>query len=138
MSTRTNLRPQIVIPNAKASPANTGSMTTSITSAPILMQSLIGMGFSYSWTGVSPVGTLSVEVSNDYSLDPKGAVLNAGTWTTLILNLNGVPVSSIPVAGNSGNAFIDVRETQAYAIRTVYTAASGTGTLQAIANGKVS
>lgn len=137
MSTRTNLRPQIVIPSPTGSPANGSSLAGNITSQPILMQSLTGMGFSYSWTGTSPVGTISVQVSNDYKQDAQGRVLNAGTWNTLTLNLSGIPVTSIPLTGNSGNGFIDVEQTQAYAIRTVYTAGSGTGTLQAIANGKV-
>lgn len=137
MGTRTNLRPQRVIPSPEGDPIDSGDMGDDITSAPILMQSLTGMGFSFSWLGTSPVGTLAVEISNDFSLDAKGEVLNEGTWTTLTLNLNGAPVQSIPVTGNSGNAFIDIEKTSAYAIRAVYTATSGDGELIAYANGKV-
>jgi len=137
MSTRTGLHPQIVIPSPQGSPANGASMAANITSAPTILQSLTGISYSLSWTGSSPVGTASVQVSNDFSLNPNGTVNNAGTWTTLELQVNGSPVSSIPVSGNTGTAFIDIQKTMAYAIQLVYTAASGTGTLQAICVAKV-
>ena len=130
MSTRTALRPQVVI--------SAGDMTQTLTSAPTVMQSLSGVSYSYSWTGSSPVGTLSVQVSNDYALEPNGTVANAGTWNTLTLNLNGAPVTSIPVSGSPGTAAIDILKTMFYAIRTIYTPGSGTGSLTATVSGKVS
>lgn len=130
MSTRTNLRPQKVITN--------GDMTTTLISAVTVMQSLAGVSYGFSWTGV-PVGGLSVQVSDDYALDPDGrTVLNAGTWTTLVLNQGGTPVTSMPVPGSTPpTAFIDVITTMAYAIRCVYTPTSGSGTLNATVTGKV-
>jgi len=95
------------------------------------------LAYSYSWVGSTPVGTITVQVSNDYSLNPVGAVLNAGTWNNLIFNVGGTPTSSIAVSGNTGNGFLDI-QLGGYAIRTVYTKGSGTGTLQATIAGKVS
>lgn len=131
MSTRFTLRPQPVI--------KSGDMSlTSLTSAPTVLGSLTKVGYAYSWAGSSPVGTIAVQVSNDYSLDSAGKVANVGTWTPLELELAGAPVTSIPVSGNSGTGFIDLATVGAYAIRTVYTKVSGTGTLQATITGKVS
>lgn len=137
MSTRTNLPPQQVIPNPRSSPTS-GSMAANITSQPLIMRSLSGMSFSYSWAGTSPIGTVSVEASNDYQENPDGTVKNAGTWNTLpLVNSSGVLVTSMPVSGNTGNTFIDIRETSAWALRTVYTRTSGTGILTSLATGKV-
>lgn len=130
MSTRTTLRPYTVI---AAQP-----MVSSITSVPTILQSLSMLSYSVSWSGTSPVGTLSVQVSNDYSVGPDGhTVVNAGTWTSLVMSVGGSPSSSIAVSGNSGTAFIDITQTCAYAARLVYTAGSGTGSLTAVVVGKV-
>lgn len=131
MSTRTNIRPQPVIIDG-------GMSATSITSAVTILQSVTRISYGLSWVGTVPVGTAAVQVSNDYSVYANGSVHNTGTWTTLILDLNGVPVSSIPISGSPGSAMIDIDGTAVYAIRLVYTKTSGTGTLQAIINGKVS
>jgi hypothetical protein len=112
-------------------------MAANITSAPTVLQSLSTCSYSASWSGTSPVGTLSIQLSNDFALNPNGTVQNAGTWTTGELSVAGTPASSIPVTGNTGTALIDPIQTSAYAIRLVYTAASGTGTLQAVFMGKV-
>lgn len=130
MSYRPQLSPFKVITNGDMSAA-------SITSAVTVIQKISMMSYAYSWAGTSPVGTIAVQVSNDYALDPNGSVANAGTWNTLTFNLNGSAVTSAPVSGNSGSGFIDIDQTGAYAIRTVYTKTSGTGTLQATVNGKV-
>ncbi len=129
MSTRTALRPQVVI--------NAQSMATSITSDPTILQSLSCGSYSISWSGTSPVGTLVLQVSDDYKLNPKGAVENAGTWNTAPVSVDGSTETSMPVTGNTGTGFIDILGTGAYAIRLVYTATSGSGTLTAVVNGKV-
>lgn len=130
MSTRTTLRPYSVITN--------GAMAANITSSVTVLQSITGVSYALSWAGTSPVGTVSVQVSNDYSLEPTGAVNNSGTWTTVELNVAGVPSTTIAITGNTGTVFIDIERIMAYAIRLIYTAGSGTGTLQAVINGKVS
>jgi len=129
MSTRTGLRPQVVI--------DAESMAASITSDPTILQSLTKASYQITWTGTSPVGTVSVEGSNNYSLNPNGTVANQGTWTVLTLEVNGQPSTSVAVTGNSGDGIIDIVETAIYAVRLIYTRVSGTGTLTAVFNGKV-
>lgn len=136
MSTRTSLRPQTVIPSAQASPASTGSMGANITSAPTLLQSLTMVNYALSWTGTTPVGTVSVEASNDCVVNAEGGV-SGGTWNALPLDLNGVTVTTIPVSGNTGNGMIDIDGLAAYAVRLIYTRVSGTGTLSVVVTGKV-
>lgn len=137
MSTRTALRPQTVIPSAQGSPASTAAMTANITSAPTLLQSLTLANYAVSWSGTSPVGTLSVEASNDCTVLTTGGV-TGGTWNPVPLDLAGVTVTTIPVTGNTGKGMIDIAELAAFAVRLVYTFTSGTGTLAATFNGKVS
>lgn len=130
MSTRTTLRPQAVIVN--------GNMSASITSDATVLQSLSRCSYGFSWTGSTPVGTLKAQVSNDYALAPDGTVSVAGSWNTVPLTLSdGSVATSVPVTGNTGNGFFEI-ESAAYAVRTVYTFTSGTGTLQATIAGKVS
>ncbi len=133
MSSRPLYQPQPVIGSANGVNSGvSGSMATSITSLITILSNLSMMSYSYSWTGTSPVGTISVQVSDDYAVNSDGSVKNAGTW-------NNLPLSTTPsVSGNTGNGFIDIDQLGAYAIRTVYTAVSGTGTLTAIFKGKVS
>ncbi len=137
MSTRTSLRPQLVIPSAQASPASTGSMGASITSAPTQLQSLSMVNYAFSWTGTSPVGTISIQASNDCTILPEGGV-SGGTWNTIPLISGGAAVTSVPVTGNTGNGMVDIFGLAAYAVRAVYTYTSGVGTLTATVTGKVS
>lgn len=89
------------------------------------------MSYAYTWTGASPLGLISVEVSNDYSQNADGTVRNPGTWDTL-------PLAPTPgVSGNTGFGFVDIDQLGAYAVRTRYTPSSGTGTLNAVYKGKV-
>lgn len=130
MSYRPELVPQQVITN--------GDMSGDLTSLPTIIQKLSMPSYQVSWVGSSPVGTLSVEVSNTFSLFPDGSVKNAGVWDALTLSFNGSLVTTIPVTGTIGSQFIDILETSAYAIRLIYTAGSGTGSLLATIAGKVS
>lgn len=121
MSSRPLIKPHAVITD--------GSMSGNITSEVTIVQQLSMIAYGFSWTGTTPVGTIAIQVSNDYAVDPGGVVSNAGTWTALDLIYGGTVVSTVPVTGNTGNGMIDV-ETGSYAIRAVYTRTSGTGTLQ--------
>ncbi len=122
---------------AKQAVVVNGDMSGSLTSAVTLIPKLSMVTYAYSWAGSSPVGTVIVQVSNDYSVNAEGAVSNAGTWNTLpFVNAAGSVVSSFAVSGSSGVGFVEV-VTGAYAIRTVYTVTSGTGTLQVTLNSKV-
>lgn len=124
MSSRPLLQPQQVITN--------GNMSGNITSMVTIISNLSMMSYSYSWSGTSPSGTVSVEVSNDYSQNGDGTVKNSGTWTALVLS------NSPAVSGNTGNGQIEIEQLGAYAIRTKYTFISGVGTLQAFYKAKVS
>lgn len=125
MSTRFNFKPYVVI-DAEA-------MSGSLTSTPTILDSCSRFSYSIIWSGGStPVGTVSIQGSNDYALNPDGTVKNAGTWTTMTFSLAGAPVASAPISGNSGSGIIDVWETSVYAVRLIYTRASGNGTMTAI------
>ena len=130
MSSRPLLQPQPVI---GSNSGVSGDMSqASITSLVTIISNISMMSYSYSWSGTSPVGTIDVQVSNDYTQNAAGAVLNAGTW-------NSLPLSTAPtVSGNTGSGLIDIDQLGSFAIRTVYTKGSGTGTLTAIFKGKVS
>jgi hypothetical protein len=109
-----------------------GDMTTTLTSLVTIISNISMMSYSYIWTGTSPVGTINVQVSDDYSQNGDGTVKNPGTWNTL-------PLSPTPsVSGSTGEGFVDIDQLGAYAIRTVYTPISGSGALNAIYKGKVS
>lgn len=104
------------------------AMTGNVTSAVTLKNEISGINYSVVYTG-APVGTFSVEASDDYSVNPDGSVHNAGTWNTL-------PTTPAVVAsGAPGNGMIEV-VTIAYATRLVYTFTSGTGTLNATVVGQ--
>lgn len=88
------------------------------------------LSYEVTWAGTSPVGTLYVEVSNNYSQNADGSVRNAGTWIA-------ITSLSAAITGNTGSGFFDVVQTGAYAIRLRYVKTSGTGLMQAYLNGKV-
>lgn len=131
MSTRQNIGPYKVITDG-----NMASVT--VTSLVTLVPKISMLSYSYSWSGSSPVGTVGAQVSNDYAVDAQGNVSNVGTWNTLaFIDNTGAVVTSFAVSGNTGNGGLDITQTGFYAIRTVYTKGSGTGTLQVTICGKV-
>ena len=114
-----------------------GDMSANITSAVTLLPKISMVTYSYSWSGSSPSGTVIVQLSNDYALNADSSVQNAGSWNTIpFANSSGSVVTSFSISGNSGTGFLEVM-TGAKAIRTVYTAASGSGSLQIVLNAKV-
>lgn len=130
MSTRTVLRPHVVITGGDMSAA-------SITSEATILQGITNIGYEVSWTGSTPVGTLVLQVSNTYSVNATGAVERAGTWTPVPMDVNGAYATSIAISGNTGKGYIDVTLHAGYAAQLVYTKGSGTGTLNATISGKV-
>lgn len=124
----------LIAPSLNRPLVNAVSMAASITSAPMIIQRLPGISFDIAWTG-APVGTFQVQVSNTYTQNPDGTTANAGNWTTLpSASFSG----TYPVpAGTTGNGFLDVVGTEAYAIRLVYTRTSGTGNLTVVVAAKV-
>lgn len=129
MSTRTVLRPTVV--------ASAASMAADITSEATVLQSLSMVNYSITWTGSTPIGTVSVQASNDCKVGADGTV-TGGTWNKLPLEVDGEMVTDIPLTGNSGQAMIDVFGLSAFAVRLFYERTSGTGSLTATVAGKVS
>lgn len=129
LSTRSRIAP-VTLP--------TINMASSANSTPTLLQSNTAFSYQISWTGTTPVGTLALQVSDDYTLGPNNNVINAGTWTTAPMDVNGAYATSISISGNTGNGVIDcIGPTGVNAVRLAYTAGSGTGTLTAVFTAKV-
>ncbi len=129
MSTRTNLRPQVVL--------DAGDMSGDLVTDPTILQSLSCGSYALTWTGSTPVGSVSLQISDDYKLNPNGTVENAGTWNTAPISVGGTTVNSAPVSGNTGTGYIEILGTGGYAIRLIYTSVSGSGSLTVTVNGKV-
>lgn len=129
MSTRTHLAPHYIL--------NASDMTQTLSGVTIL-KSLSVVSYEIFWAGTSPVGAITVQLSNSYRQNPDGTILSPGMWTDIpFQNSTGTVVQSIPIAANSGSGFIDVRITGAGAIKIIYTPASGTGDLTVVVSGKV-
>lgn len=129
MSTRTVLRPN-TLPTIDMSQSATAS-------SPTILQGLSMVSYAVSWTGTTPTGTLALEISNDYSLEPNGTVNNSGTWNIAPINVGGAFSTSAAISGNTGNGFIDVQAIGAYACRLLYTRSGGSGTMTITVAGKV-
>lgn len=124
MSSRPNFQPHPVLVNADMSVAQTSKVT--------IIQFLSLVSYSCTWSGTSPVGAVTVQVSNDYSQNLDGTTKNPGTWNTLPLS------ASTTVSGNTGTGFIDIDANAGHALRFVYTPISGVGVLNVMVDGKVS
>jgi hypothetical protein len=93
-----------------------GDMTTTLTSSTVDIREIPGVAVQGYWSGTSPVGTLTLNGSND------GVV-----WTAM---------SSLSVSGNNGSDMFNyVQPNMAY-IQIVYTPTSGSGSLNVRVNCK--
>lgn len=125
----------LISPNLNKPVLASGDMSqATLTSLVSIIQRLPGISYDLAWTG-TPTGTFAVQVSNTYAQNADGSVANAGNWNTL-------PTSSFAgtypsPAGSSGNGFLDVVGTEAYAVRVVYTRVSGGGSLTILPCAKV-
>lgn len=129
MSTRPTFRPAQVI--------TADDMLDDVTSLVTILGSMTRFSYQAVWSASTAVGTIAVQVSNTYALGANGVVSVAGSWTPITVQYGGTAVSTVPVTGASGTAFIDV-QTAGAAVRLVYTATSGGGTLSAYIDAKVS
>lgn len=114
-----------------------GDMSTNLTSDVSALTLVSMLTYQFVWSGTSPVGTVAIECSSDYEVNAAGEVVNSGTWTPMTVSYLGTSVQTIPLSGNSGSGVIDITLTSVPFIRAVYTATSGTGTLNVLASGKV-
>lgn len=106
-------------------------MATDITSDVTIIQMLSMVSYSVSWVGTTPVGTITVEVSNDYTQNADGTEKNPGTWNELPLS------STCAVTGDVDNGFIDIDASAGYAMRLKYNRTSGVGNMTVILTSKV-
>jgi hypothetical protein len=103
-----------------------------------VLKSLSVVSYDIAWAGSTPIGSVSVQLSNTYKRNPDGTAANPGSWNSIPFQDNtGAIVQTVAVSGNSGTAFIDIRVSGAEAIKIVYTPTSGSGSLTAVISGKV-
>lgn len=126
---RSEIRPYQVLVSA--------SMAADATSAVTIVQKVSLVSYTFSWSGTAPVGTLKIQVSNDYSIDAQGNVSSAGNWSDVSFTTGTGTAASVAVSGTTGTTNINSPLIGSYAIRAVYTRTSGTGTLQGYVCGKV-
>lgn len=103
-----------------------GNLISTVTN--IEFQDNIGVQLNFSGDAE---GLFSVQVSMDYAQNSQGAVSNAGNW--IGLSLDPAPAAT----GSGGNIYIDLNQLSAPWIRVIYTAASGTGAVNAFICGKM-
>ena len=103
-----------------------GDMSGSLTSVITDVQFQDNVGIIVSWSGTTPVGTLTVEVANQVKDDPDSLI-----WDELDFG------ATISVSGNTGQHSLNIQSLPYTKIRLKYNRASGTGTLNAILTSKV-
>lgn len=123
MAAKSALSPFQVVKNA--------SMATSVTSQVTVVTNTDNIVYVARWTG-TPTGTFSVNTSSDYVPAPggTGAPVNAGTWQALPLS------ASVSAVGSADDARIELSQLPDHYVQLVYTAVSGSGTLNVYVSGK--
>ena len=107
-----------------------GNMASTITSPVTNVQFLDNVGVQLNFTG-TPVGTFAVQCSADYAQDSQGVVINAGNWISL-------PLTPTPTAaGSADQIYLDLNQLSGPWMRVVYTAGSGSGTLNMYVTAKM-
>lgn len=107
-----------------------GDMSGNLTSAVSGIQYSDNISIAFVFTG-TPTGTFGAQVSNDYNQDSQGNVTSVGNW----INLPITPTLS--ASGSAGVAGADLNQLGWPWIRFIYTASSGSGTLNAFVAGKM-
>lgn len=107
-----------------------GDMSGNITSPVTNVQFLDNISIQLNFTG-TPTGTFDVEVSVNHEQDSQGVVTESGNWVAL--PLNPAPVAS----GSADQIIIDLNQISQPWIRVVYTAGSGSGSLNMIISAKM-
>lgn len=98
-----------------------GDMSGSLNSSTVHLDSIYAFSVQAVWTGTSPVGTLKLQASDDFLLNPGDAVTN---W----IDIAG---ASAAVSGNTGSQMFNYNGAGFQHVRLVYTFTSGVGTLNA-------
>lgn len=109
--------------------AATTSMASSFNDTPICVEYMVGLSIQASWSG-TPTGALKLQASNHaFDQNVNNGILAAPIWTD-------IPGSSVSLTGSAGTQMWDISEVYYEAIRVVYTASSGTGSIQLYYLGK--
>lgn len=104
---------------------NQQDLASNITSEQTSVHNLDKASIHVTWDGTAPSGTLIVEATNDSPESPNAV------WREVSFG------STITISGNTGTHDLIFNELPFNAIRLVYTAASGTGTINAALSAKV-
>lgn len=110
-----------------------GDMSGNITSSITALAYLDNVGYQFNISG-TPTGTLQVQVSADHAQDEFGNVTVAGNWVPLTFNGSA---NVVITAGSPSPIYLDLNQLSAPWIRAVYTATSGSGTLNAFITAKM-
>ncbi len=101
------------VPNfAMFGAAGVNLATASTTSTVTETQNMDNIGIVINWTGTSPIGAVTIQVSNDQL-----------QWNSLDFG------STIDISGNTGSHIVEITQLPFSYLRAVYTKASGVGTL---------
>lgn len=103
-----------------------GDISGNVTSDVVSVKNLDNASIIVSWTGTSPVGVLAVQARNNGAGD-----VNPEPWYELDMG------ATINISGNSGNHQLVFNLLPFTDLRLVYTATSGSGTLDAVITSKV-
>lgn len=106
-----------------------GDMSSSITSSVVEIMYQDNIAIQLDWDG-TPTGSFEFQISNNHREDILGNVVEEGTWVTLPLD------PAITASGSADNALVDLNQLGAAYVRVVYTAVSGSGTLNAVLTAK--
>jgi hypothetical protein len=114
---------------------NATSMGASVTSAATRIEYIDNIGYEVLWSaGTSPVGTITIQVSNDHDETDNGVVLTVGNWQDVgVVDSAGVAPT---ISGASGDHFISLNQLPWKWVRLVYNRTSGTATLDVWITGK--
>jgi len=115
-----------VLPKKKVISA--GDMSGNLTSSVVHIYQIDNFYVQCNILSGSPTGTLAVQVSGDHEEDMQGVVTVAGNWITV--------TSSAVTAGAGSPFFFDINQSSAQYARLIYTATSGSGSLDAFIGGK--
>lgn len=104
---------------------SSADISTTQTSDTTIVEGIDEASILVQWSGTSPVGTITIEASNSTENEFKK---NLEVWETLDFS------ATISVSGNTGSHQILLNSLPFRAIRFIYTASSGTGSLTAHIN----
>lgn len=105
---------------------NSGNLASNIESSVVSVKNLDNASIIVTWTGTSPVGVLTVQARNNGAGE-----VNPEDWYDLDMG------GTINISGNSGNHQLVFNLLPFTDLRLVYTATSGSGTLNAVITSKV-